>query len=239
MKVKVCGLNDPENINELSKLNIDLMGFVFHYQSPRNVLYGQKKAETIRKLKHDKVGVFVDENFDFILQTAFYYDLQYIQLHGNESPKLMDQLKPYFKVIKAFSIADDFDFSICEMYNQADLFVFDTKGISPGGNGEKFNWDLLEKYTGNIPFLLSGGITLNDVKAIKNVKHNQLFGIDVNSGFEHTPGEKKVDQIKELLSEMKKVKQSIQDGYYGEFGGAYIPELLLILFMNYKKALME
>lgn len=228
MKIKVCGLTQEENIRNLPLDSIDLLGFIFYEKSPRNLVVNGDNASAIRRINKDKVGVFVNESFDTILQIAAYFDLNYIQLHGNESPELVSRLAPYFHVIKAFSVDDQFDFSTCEAYAEADFFLFDTKGASAGGNGKKFEWDLLENYKGNRPFLLSGGIGPDDYSEILDLNHPKLIGVDINSGFEITPG---IKDEKEVTSFVEKIKGTgfsglSDDGYYGEFGGAFIPEIL-------------
>ncbi|MFT5819416.1 MAG: phosphoribosylanthranilate isomerase [Crocinitomix sp.] len=226
MFTKVCGLTIEHEIREIVEMGIDLLGFIFHQASPRYLTFNDSKAEFIRNLKCEKVGVFVNEQFDYILQTGFFFQLTHVQLHGNESPELVAKLRRYFKVIKAFSVDLDFDFERCDLYQASDLFLFDTKGELPGGNGDQFNWDLLKAYGGNTPFLLSGGIGLKDVDAIKKIDHPRFLGIDVNSKFETAPGLKNIQDIQQFLNMINTTMDKQRKGYYGEFGGAYIPELL-------------
>lgn len=226
MLIKVCGLSEESEITELANSGIDMLGFIFHKASRRNLNYDEAKGTFIRSLACEKVGVFVNEEFDYILQTGFYFSLTHIQLHGNESPGMVQALSRYFKVIKAFSIHSKFDFRVCDLYPSADLLLFDKKGDLAGGNGTQFDWKLLDSYQGDIPFLLSGGIGKNDVKAIKEMNHPFFEGIDVNSKFEIEPSRKNIPEIKTFMEELNKSISKTRKGYYGEFGGAYIPELL-------------
>lgn len=223
MQVKVCGLTDLDSIKAIEKLPVNYMGFIFHEASPRNVVLNEFLQDKIRKLEKQKVGVFVNKDFDYMLQIGLALNLQFIQLHGNESPKLIDSLSPFFNVIKAFSVDENFEFSICNQYQNATWFLFDTKGEKAGGNGKKFDWSLLQNYQGDTSYFLGGGIELEDLERIEKLEDERLLGIDVNSKFEVKPGKKDLKQVNELCMALKKEKL---EGFYGEFGGAFIPELL-------------
>jgi phosphoribosylanthranilate isomerase len=107
-------------------------------------------------------------------------------------------------VIKAFSVDRQFDFGKLNAYSgSCDYFLFDTKGRLPGGTGQKFNWQLLEKYKGDVPFFLSGGIGPDDIDDIGQFSHPQLFGIDINSGFEIEPALKDVEKIRKFIAKMQ------------------------------------
>ena len=154
MMIKVCGMRDAENIREVEAMGIDLMGFIFWPKSSRYV--SERPAYLPTKCK--RVGVFVDEDIEKVRHIADDYALDYIQLHGHESPEYCVLLKGH-KLIKAFNIATKEDLEATKPYEGlVDYFLFDTKGKSVGGNGEKFDWTVLEAYQGNTPFLLSGGI---------------------------------------------------------------------------------
>ena len=130
-----------------------------------------------------------------------------VQLHGHETPEYCKQIKDSgITVFKAFSVDESFDFAILQAYSGfCDYFLFDTKGQLPGGTGQKFNWQLLENYKGDIPFFLSGGIDSNDLEAVLNFRHPQLFGIDINSGFEISPALKDVEKVKSFISGIRKL----------------------------------
>lgn len=201
MKLKVCGLKHESNITELIKLPIDYVGFIFYKKSPRfieeNLSFNYVKTIP----KHiKKVGVFVNENLDTILNRIKQYNLDMVQLHGNESPELCNQLKSSCKVIKAFQIQDDFDFKQLENYlTVVDSFLFDNATTNYGGSGTAFNWQILKNYSYNIPFFLSGGISEQLVEEIKQLYLPQLVAIDINSKFEIEPGLKNIEQIKQFI----------------------------------------
>ncbi|PHQ57030.1 MAG: N-(5'-phosphoribosyl)anthranilate isomerase [Lutibacter sp.] len=202
MKIKVCGMRDSNNIFELIKLKPDFVGFIFYKKSKRYIVdFPQIKFP--KNIK--KVGVFVNESIKEIFKKRKLYQLDCIQLHGNESYQYCKELRNSelvsedFEIIKAFSVDENFNFDVTKPYEKVvDYFLFDTKGKDYGGNGIKFNWEILQEYKGDIPFLLSGGITKEDVIKIKNIKHYAFEGIDVNSGFEFEPGLKNIDDIKEF-----------------------------------------
>ena len=157
-----------------------------------------------RQLK--RVGVFVNATPEYMIETANLYKLDYLQLHGNESPDTCYALqKRGYAIIKAFSIASADDLtSTTEYEGRTDYFLFDTKCNSYGGSGKQFDWSVLASYKGNTPFLLSGGIAPDSVDAVRNFRHPQLAGIDLNSGFETEPGMKDAEKIKTFIDKIKK-----------------------------------
>ena len=198
--VKVCGMRDAENICEVEALGIDLMGFIFWPKSSRYV--SERPAYLPTNCK--RVGVFVDEDIETVKRIADDYALDYIQLHGHELADYCAQLRG-FKLIKAFNIATTEDFKQTEPYTGiVDYFLFDTKGKSVGGNGEKFDWSVLSAYDGNTPFLLSGGIGPNDAEVLTShfspLTSKKCVGIDLNSRFEIAPGLKDINKLKDFLN---------------------------------------
>ena len=183
--VKVCG---------------DLMGFIFWPKSSRYV--SERPAYLPTNCK--RVGVFVDEDIETVKRIADDYALDYIQLHGHELADYCAQLRG-FKLIKAFNIATTEDFKQTEPYTGiVDYFLFDTKGKSVGGNGEKFDWSVLSAYDGNKPFLLSGGIGPDDAEVLTShfspLTSKKCVGIDLNSRFEIAPGLKDINKLKDFLN---------------------------------------
>jgi len=195
LKLKVCGMRDSENINALSEVQPDFIGFIFHEKSSRNI---SEAVLTNTPENIDRVGVFVNKSIAFIANKIEQYHLDYIQLHGNESPKFCNEIKNLeVGVIKAFNISENFDFSSLINYEQqCDYLLFDAFGKQAGGNGITFNWELLTKYKGKTPFLLSGGIDYTMADEIKKITHQQFKGIDINSGFELEPAFKNIEKIK-------------------------------------------
>ncbi len=204
MKLKVCGLKHEHNIAELMQLPINYMGFIFYKKSPRFV--GEYLSfDFVRTIpKHIiKTGVFVNESSYSVFNAIAHYDLDMVQLHGNESPEICSELKPYVKVMKAFQIQEDFDFKQLESYIPlVDYFLFDSPTANYGGSGKSFNWNLLENYNYNIPFFLSGGISEEHIEEIKQLNIPQLVAIDINSKFETEPGLKNTNQIEQFINKL-------------------------------------
>ena len=196
----------PDNIREVSSLHPDFMGFIFYPNSPRYV--GQLDAGSLTSLPTSikKTGVFVNENLENILTAISKYNLDAVQLHGADNKKLCRKIRQEAKtmVIKVFPIMDASNFRVTGDYEEvADYFLFDTKTDLYGGSGQKFNWNILQEYTGNKSFLLSGGIGADDVKAIRAIEHPLLAGVDLNSKFELKPGLKNVALLKQFIDELK------------------------------------
>ncbi len=200
--IKVCGMLHSQNIQELALLKPDFIGFIFYEKSKRYV-GSQLDINTLNTLPKTikKVGVFVDESEQIIIEIVEKYHLDYVQLHGEESPDFCKNLKENgIKVIKAFSVDESFDFEATKQYETiADLFLFDTKTAEKGGSGKTFDWQILEKYHGPKPFLLAGGIDENNFEKAKNIKHKYLFGLDINSKFDIEPGLKNIEKLKKIL----------------------------------------
>ena len=199
MIVKVCGMRAAENIRQLETLGIDWMGMIFWPKSKRYV-----SMPPVYLPQHvRKVGVFVDASLDAIRQHVEDYQLDIVQLHGQESPDMLKVLKP-LTLIKAFNIAMPEDLPKTEPYEGlADYFLFDTKGKSVGGNGKKFDWSVLASYQGETPFLLSGGIGPEDAQDVKTFHHPKCIGIDLNSRFETEPGLKDITKLKQFLEAIR------------------------------------
>lgn len=198
MIIKVCGMRDASNIQELEKLSINWMGMIFWPQSSRFV--PEVPAYLPRRVK--RVGVFVDASMEEIRQHVTDYQLDIIQLHGQESPAFAEALKP-LPVIKAFNFADPEDLNQTKAYEGiVDYFLFDTKGKVVGGNGEKFDWAVLSSYQGETPFLLSGGIGPDDAEAVNSFHHPRCIGIDLNSRFEQAPAFKDITKLRKFIKQL-------------------------------------
>tara|TARA_B100000809_G_C15016928_1_gene487031 strand:- start:363 stop:977 length:615 start_codon:yes stop_codon:yes gene_type:complete len=193
--LKVCGMKEEQNLSDLIKVQPDFIGLIFHKKSPRNIT---KYSSTSIPKEIRTVGVFVNETEGFVLDKINEFDLKYIQLHGAESPHFCKNIKRLNrKVIKAFNIHPEFDFSKLEEYTPyCDYFLFDAFGKNAGGNGITFDWELLDKYTGETPFLLSGGIDSEMAESLKEISHPMYKGVDINSKFEIEPGLKNIEKIK-------------------------------------------
>ena len=199
-------MRDADNIREVEALGIDYMGFIFWPKSSRYV----SEMPTYLPTKCKRVGVFVDASIGDVMTIAEQYQLDLIQLHGQESPSYITQLRPHLSllnskisIIKALNIATTADLANAKQYEGiVDYLLFDTKGKSVGGNGEKFDWSVLSAYTGNTPFLLSGGIGPDDAERVKAFNHPKCIGIDLNSKFEISPALKDVNKLQEFIKEL-------------------------------------
>lgn len=199
MITKVCGMRDAQNIRDVESLGVDWIGMIFWPKSKRYV--AEVPSYLPEHLK--KVGVFVDSTLDDILQHISDYQLDIIQLHGQESPDFAKALKPH-TIIKAFNIEKADDLLQTEKYKGiADYFLFDTKGKMAGGNGQKFDWSVLTAYQGKTPFLLSGGIGPEDAESVRSFHHPRCIGIDLNSRFESEPGFKDINQLKTFINKLR------------------------------------
>ena len=193
--LKVCGMRDADNITALAKLQPDFIGFIFHEVSPR---YCEKVPETAIPESIRKTGVFVNKPIEYIALKKADFQLDYIQLHGSESPEFCRKVsRTVAPVIKAFNLHSGFDFARLKAYVPfCDFFLFDASGPKAGGNSIAFDWELLKLYEGETPFLLSGGIDETMAGEIKKINHPAFYGVDINSRFEIRPGLKDINKIK-------------------------------------------
>lgn len=205
--LKICGMKN--NIAEVAALQPDYLGFIFYEKSPRFF-----DSEEIPPLPEGikKVGVFVDEKISKVIALSIKHSLDVIQLHGDESKEYVLDLQaclvlyyPKVLVWKVFSIDDNFDFNQLSIFqNKVDAFLFDTKGKEKGGNGHTFNWAILKNYTLKKPFILSGGIGLEEIDSLKDILNTGLpiLAIDVNSKFEVEPGKKEVSALASFIENL-------------------------------------
>ena len=201
MIIKVCGLNNGDNINQLMKLDLDFMGIIFYRKSSRFF-----NSDILPKTEKKYIAVFVDESLDVIKEIINKYKFEYVQLHGNEDEKFCKEISSLCNIIKAFRIDDRFDLNEIEKYSKyCKYFLFDTFTESYGGSGKKFNWDLLLNYDHKKDFILSGGINLELISSIKKLKNQlpNLIGVDLNSKFEIKPGLKDVNRVKKFIKSIK------------------------------------
>lgn len=195
----------PENILETATLKPDYFGFIFYDKSPRNF------EDIIPQLDKSiqKVGVFVNATFEEIMLKVKQYQLDLVQLHGEESPEFCQLLQlNKLKVIKSFNLDNQFNFNNLKFYfNCCDYFLFDTKGKNYGGNGTSFDWRILERHNLNKPYFLSGGIGPKSVTELKEFLQKDYAKncttIDLNSQFEIEPGHKNPDTLKTFIQNLK------------------------------------
>jgi phosphoribosylanthranilate isomerase len=227
MKLKVCGMKHVENIQQIAELQPDYLGFIFYDKSKRNF------EGIIPELPNqiNKTGVFVNEIPEIVVSYVEEYQLDAIQLHGDESVDYIKLIKKYLaesrasfieqnkgrkkvkkpksydnlEIIKVFGIKDEFDFELLQPYlDVVDYFLFDTKGKERGGNGVKFDWSVLKDYPFDKPFFLSGGIGIDDVDQVKELLNSDLpiYALDVNSQFEIEPGLKNINEVKNFKNKI-------------------------------------
>ena len=210
IRIKVCGVTMPSQLEAFDAMGIDFAGFIFYAKSPRYM--GEKiPADYLRKFRRRiaKVGVFVNMPYEELMRTVEDYRLDMVQLHGDEIPRYCEQVANYITVIKAFRLSenDPIDW-IARPYNEAcDMYMFDTLGAGYGGTGKKFDWNALKNSTLDKLFILSGGIEPGDEERLREFNSEpvskKLFGVDINSRFETSPGVKDLTKVKKFVNELK------------------------------------
>jgi phosphoribosylanthranilate isomerase len=195
-------MRDAENIREVEALGVDWMGFVFHRTSPRFV--GELPDYLPQRAK--RVGVFVDEREEQIMETVQLFRLDMVQLHGRETSDFCSRIRSKgLKVIKAINVQNRFPSEEVSFYEgTCDYFLFDTKTPLPGGSGQKFDWSSLSAYRGTTPFLLSGGISPDDADRVEAFVHERCIGIDLNSRFETSPAYKDIHLLQSFIDKIKR-----------------------------------
>ena len=214
MKLKVCGLTKMDQIQELISLNVDFLGFIFYEKSPRFVLNHLSLVE-ISEINHQgKVGVFVNETVEKILEISEKSNLNFIQLHGDEDEefikRLRQSLSKNIKIIKVIRIGNDFEkfkneiSKISNLKSQISNLLFDTDSKAFGGTGKTFDWQILNEIEIPIPYFLSGGISLENIHQLSTI-NQQPLALDINSKFETEPGIKNLEKIKNFTQIVKKI----------------------------------
>ncbi|TGE26119.1 phosphoribosylanthranilate isomerase [Hymenobacter aquaticus] len=204
MRIKVCGMRQPENIAAVGALEPDFLGFIFYPKSKRQV------PATLTELPAlpagcRTVGVFVDESTANIRAKVAQLGLDLVQLHGHETPAQCAELQAAgIPVIKAFSVDAAFDFAALLPYvPSCSFFLFDTKGEQPGGNGTAFDWNILRGYTLPVPYFLAGGLDLEHAPALRELNLPGLYAVDLNSRFETQPGLKDAARLAPMLRQLR------------------------------------
>lgn len=214
-KLKVCGLTKTNQINELIDLNIDFLGFIFYAKSPRFVL-NHLSLEEISKFNHQgKVGVFVNESLEKIIEISEKTNLNFIQLHGDETENFISELRkklnPKIGIIKVIRMGCQLSVVSCQIDKMEKYFkpnnhqpttinyiLFDTDSKTFGGTGKTFDWNILNEIEIPIPYFLSGGISLENIHQLSTI-NQQPIALDINSKFEIEPGNKDLEKIKEFI----------------------------------------
>ncbi len=225
MKIKVCGLKEADQMMALADLsmlgiahdhngiaqsrdangyqyNVDFVGINFYKDSPR--YYQGESLANLHLGRTKKVGIFVNATEDQVIHTIQYHKLDYVQLHGEETPAYCALIADHAMVIKALPHYVINEQDALHKFRMCELFLFDTASVNYGGSGEKFDWTMLKEYNGPRPYLLAGGIGLEDVSKINGLKNQYGFlGIDINSKFESTPGIKDLNKISLFIKTLR------------------------------------
>lgn len=227
MIIKVCGMRDAENIRAVSELDVDLLGFDFRPDSPRFIRMVSSLAGTIPDYSEEqvkrnvgrsnssqplrqpsRVGVFADDMPQSIVTRVYNYQLDFVQLNGNESRVMIENLKRTLepdiragvRVIKTLTVITPDDI---EQYKDfegvADMFLFVVKSLE-----ERPDWQMLEAYDGRTPFLLGGSIGPDDTERILDFRHPQFAGVSVSSSFETESGEKDVEKLRRFVQILRR-----------------------------------
>ena len=207
MKLKVCGLTQLSQIQELISLNVDFLGFIFYEKSPRYVLHHLSLKEIAEIPHFGKVGVFVNESIKAIVEITTESQLDIIQLHGNENEKFILQLRQILgnniKIIKVIRIGnqsfDELQKTINQQPSTVNYFLFDTDSKAFGGTGKSFDWQILNEIEIPKPYFLSGGISIENIHQLTTI-NQQPIALDINSKFETEPGSKDLEKIKTFKS---------------------------------------
>lgn len=208
MKIKVCGITQLVQLQQLDELGADYAGLIFYGQSQRYMLdkLTTRDVQSLQ-LRLKKVGVFVNASEEEINTQAELYGLDLVQLHGDETPAFCEHISRTVSVIKAFRITkhneQNIDWLIKPYEEVCDYYLFDTnrKGTY-GGTGEKFDWEILKTNKIHKPFFLSGGIGVGDIDRLKEFHHPYFYAVDVNSRIEAAPGVKDMQQVKALVDQL-------------------------------------
>ena len=221
MKIKVCGITDADQLQQLDEMNIAFGGFIFYPPSPRYVLKRGLTGPLVKraKIKMAKVGVFVDATYEEVMRQIDDFGLDMVQLHGHETPYECSKIGSYIDVIKAFRFAenDHVPWMIKDFYEPADFFLFDT-GVPVakeeremkhlyGGTGRRFSPNRLRDLDVGKPFFLSGGIAPEDAPLVQQFMQQSvakdLFVVDINSRFEVAPGIKNMTQVQQFIAALQ------------------------------------
>lgn len=209
MRVKVCGMTQPEQVTQLADMGVSFAGFIFYPKSPRYVFKHMTTTQIRKENNINKVGVFVNASIEEVLHMVDECRLHLVQLHGDENPKYCEKIADYVSVVKAFRLSDNdsVEWMIRPYMDCCDMFMFDTMGAGYGGTGKKFDWSVLQGTEVGKPFFLSGGIEPGDEAKLREFQQEPaakaLFAVDINSKFETSPGYKDMDLVRGFVEKMK------------------------------------
>jgi len=206
MRIKVCGMTQMEQLDQLADIGVTFAGMIFYPKSPRYVLREMTTGIIRKENRLNKVGVFVNAGVDDVLHMVDECRLHMVQLHGDETPKYCERIADYVSVVKAFRLSenDNIEWMLKPYMDVCDMFMFDTMGAGYGGTGKKFDWSQLQGIEIGKPFFLSGGIEPGDEEKLNEFANAQvgkgLFAVDINSKFEISPGIKDIEKVKTFVN---------------------------------------
>ncbi len=208
MNIKVCGITEMKQLQQLDGLEIDFAGLIFYEDSPRYIGNRISRNE-LKNADFDlkKVGVFINPEMIDVLDAIVDYGLDVVQLQGGESPEMCGDLSSEVEVIKAFRVENgvNIDEMIGPYDAVCDYYLFGAGGLKEnlGNTGGQFDWNILSKAKIEKPFFLSGGIGPEDAARIKTFNHPDFFGVDINSRFEKSPGVKDMGMVLQFRQALK------------------------------------
>lgn len=204
MQVKVCGITQIKQAQALDAMGVNYIGFIFYAPSKRYVLQNLQLRDiaNFKPTKAKKVGVFVNETKEQLIEIIQKAGLEIVQLHGDEDVEYCASIKQYAKVVKVLRVST-MPPIVTDFETAVDYLLFDTDSNLYGGTGNHFNWELLKIAEINTPYFLSGGIGPNDIGGIEVLKQTKvgkhLMALDVNSQFELAPGVKDLEKVKTFI----------------------------------------
>jgi phosphoribosylanthranilate isomerase len=209
MRVKVCGITEEDQLQQLNGIGATFAGLIYYPKSPRYALRHMTTSQIKRVNDVNKVGVFVNATIEEVLHMVDECRLHMVQLHGDETARYCEKIADYISVVKAFRVSesDNLQWRIQEYMNVCDMFLFDTEGAGYGGTGKKFNWEKLKNVQVGKPYFLSGGIEPADAQRLTDFaaqpEAKALFAVDINSKFEMSPGHKDLDKVKTFIQALQ------------------------------------
>ncbi|MBV8252854.1 MAG: phosphoribosylanthranilate isomerase [Chitinophaga sp.] len=210
MEIKVCGITRLSDLQMLVENKADYAGFIFYERSPR-FAPNRIDARSVRETTGiKKVGVFVNATLEQVIRTIVDYGLDLVQLHGDETPAFCAAVATKVPVIKAFRIGAEVNWEkeIAPYLDVTAAFLFDTASVKGyGGTGDRFNWELLQQYPYQHPFLLSGGIAPGQEAEIAALQLPAMIAVDINSKFEDSPGVKNAEKVTAFITDLRLAKQ--------------------------------
>lgn len=209
MHIKVCGITSVDQLQALQEIGVDYAGFIFYERSPRYLGKHKLTAKVMADagLEIKRIGVFVNEVEEKIIEAVDEWGLTMVQLHGEESPAFCEKISNHVKTIKAFRVneMESLSYKVSAYQDAVEYFLFDAMGEQYGGTGKQFNWEIIKEAHIQKPFFLSGGIGPDDASSVLNLRDDNPFchAVDVNSRFEIEPGLKNMLLVRQFVDSIK------------------------------------